>query len=100
MITHDTAFGEPVIGTGGDKSKAEEFHLSETNGSYRARTWTTRITDRDVNHYVIFLPPCGLTACKSIRLLDPNLSFKQNVAVHALKRLDFTKGHLVTEHAW
>ena len=34
-----------------------ESHLSETNGSYRARTWTARLTDRDTNHYAISLSP-------------------------------------------
>ena len=37
-----------------------EFHLSETNRPYRARTWTARMTDRDANHYAISHPPLSL----------------------------------------
>ena len=33
------------------------FHLSETSGFCQARTWTTRLTDRDANHYAISPPP-------------------------------------------
>ena len=31
-------------------------HLSEANGSYRARTWMAHLTDRDANHYAISPP--------------------------------------------
>ena len=33
-----------------------DFHLSVTNGSYQARTWTARFTDEDANHYAISPP--------------------------------------------
>ena len=46
VITHGTAFSEPVGGTGGD-----------TNGLFRARTWRVHLTEGDVNHYAISLPP-------------------------------------------
>ena len=34
-----------------------ESHLSVTNGSIRARTWTARLTDRDANDYTTSPPP-------------------------------------------
>ena len=34
-----------------------KFHLSETNGLCQARTWTTRLTDGDADHYAISLGP-------------------------------------------
>ena len=34
-----------------------EFHLSETSGPCRARTWTARLTDRGNNHHAISPPP-------------------------------------------
>ena len=59
LITHGMAFDEPVGNTrwGQVYNMPTEFHLSETNGSCRARTWTACLTDREVNHYAIFPPP-------------------------------------------
>ena len=34
-----------------------EFHLSETSGLCRSRTWTAGLTDRDANHCAISPPP-------------------------------------------
>ena len=34
-----------------------EFHLSNTSGSRRARTWIARLVGRDANDYAIPLPP-------------------------------------------
>ena len=53
------AFGEPVVGTGGDKlitCMLLELHLSETNGSSGTQTWTTRLTDGDAKHYAVSPP--------------------------------------------
>ena len=52
------AFGEPVIGTGGDKfTTLIEFHFSETSRLYQAWNWMAHLTDGDANHYGISLPP-------------------------------------------
>ena len=54
MITHSTVFVEPVSSVNGiSQYMLVEFHLSETNGLCRARTWTAHMADRDANNYDI-----------------------------------------------
>ena len=58
IITHGRPLvNQSVVGTGGEVHNILlAYHLSETNGSYQARTWTARLTDRDANHYAISPP--------------------------------------------
>ena len=53
------AFVEPVGSIGAEQvnSMLVEFHVSETSGSYRARTRTVGLTDTDANQYMLFPDP-------------------------------------------
>ena len=66
MITHGTAFVEPVSSTGWSRSATlreqvdnmpVDLHLYDTNGSSRAQSWTACMTDGDANHYAISPTP-------------------------------------------
>ena len=52
------AFGDPSIQHwwGQVANILIKFHLSETNGSCQARTWTAYLTDGDTNYYANFPP--------------------------------------------
>ena len=50
-----TAFGEPVVGTGGDKLISR--WQNSTFLKQRDRTWTAHFKYRDASHYSISLPP-------------------------------------------
>ena len=60
MITHE----RPMVNQswGQVDNTIIEFHLSETNGLCRARTWAACLTDRDANNYTISRPPFVLRA--------------------------------------
>ena len=57
MITHGMDFDNSDGGTGRTNLlKLVELHLSETNESCQAQTWTTCCTNSDANQYAIYLP--------------------------------------------
>ena len=49
-----------------------EFHLSETSGLYRARTWTDHMADRDATDCAI-APPVNHITLFQVRSLEKNM---------------------------
>ena len=56
QLSFPALFGEPVVGNGGVHNIPIESHLFETSGSYRARTRTAHLVDRDANDCAISPP--------------------------------------------
>ena len=66
------------------------FHLSETNGSCRSRTWMAHLTDRDANHSAIS-PPLNVGLSDSLRDSDAvttlHLTPSNNIACQFSRRI-------------
>ena len=69
MVTHGTAFGEPVDSAGGQVDNMP----SEANKSCQAQTWMAHLTDRDADHYAVVLPHVyvNLTDVENVQSKDP-----------------------------
>ena len=77
-----------------------EFHLSETNGSYRDRTWAGHLTDTDANHYAISHPCLCLYSleCGSTTMADYYVTAVIKIYWKGLKKcFDFMLHHSMQE---